>query len=238
MLHMWHLSGPPLSTIPLWILVCFPGYLPPAYCLMPSSWNYWEWPFIMLFTKGMTDINQWIGQAASSRFCLQTCPCLQVSLCPTKARSTHGHLGLWQAWPKSTMSMWHRTSANPLTPLAQRRHCCTAPGPKTAASEQVPWSEWPGPRSSDCGLFAQRSLWSLFIYTRLLHLYLKTVSSKHYSGLFQCLLSLRRCKSRIWLVSNWCRSTVDDTAMLILGSKCKTVTWQHVLLIRLFLLNN
>lgn len=134
MLHMRHLSGPPLSTIPPWILVCSPGYLPPAYCLTPSSWNYCEWPikmfwfFVFFFLlQGMTDINQWIRRAASSRSCLQTCPCLQVSLCPTKARSTDGHLDLWQARPKSTMSMWYRTSANPLTPLAQHRHCCMAP---------------------------------------------------------------------------------------------------------------
>lgn len=135
----------------------------------------------------MTDIKQRMSWTASSRYCPQTSPCLQASLCPTGMRNADRCLDQRETWRKSTVPVRHQTSTNSFTPLARRRHCCMDPGPKPADLEQGRGSEYHGPGSSLSGWVSHRApigLCGLHVFTQD-SASLSKGSGRHDSGLFQ-----------------------------------------------------
>lgn len=144
----------------------------------------------------MTDIRQRISWAASSKHCLQTCPCLQVPLLTS-------HQG---EKPRTSGSLTKEHHAHVVPDLHKRtyslrqhKHHCMAPGPRTADLErnlEQIWRLW----SQTPGAFPT-GLCGLCVITPVLHLYPKTAVDA-ILDFFRIFFPLCGCKSRTLFVSN------------------------------------
>lgn len=144
----------------------------------------------------MIDIRQGISWAASNKHCLQSCPCLQVSLHPTRVRS----LDSQEVQPRSTRPpgtrppQMHLLSYTAQAPLHSSRPQNSRFGTSTGV-----WTLWSRVfRLRVC--LPQGSVASVYLHQSLASLYKD--SSGRNSGLFRIFFPLCGCKSRTLFVSN------------------------------------